>query len=124
MDRQVRDMLDKGVIEHGSSPWAAQAILVPKKSADNVPKYSFCIDFRALNTITQFDTYPLPILEETLSTLHGSKYFSVIDCFSGFWQIKIAEEDRVKTAFSVLAEYYNFIVSRMDYPTLRRRFED
>jgi transposase InsO family protein len=109
MSRQVKDMLRKGVIEPSSSPWSAPAILVPKKSADNSPKYRFCVDFRALNSVTQFDTYPLPVLEETLSTLHGSKYFSVIDCFSGFWQIKIAEEDRLKTAFSVPSGHYNFV---------------
>jgi hypothetical protein len=109
MENQVKDMVDKGVIEPSSSPWAAPAILVPKKSPDGTPKYRFCVDFRALNAITKFDTYPLPLFEETVSTLHGSKYFSVVDCFSGFWQIKIAEEDKLKTAFSVPSGHYNFL---------------
>jgi hypothetical protein len=38
MENQVRDMLQKGVIEPSSSPWAAPAILVPKKSPDGRPK--------------------------------------------------------------------------------------
>ena len=63
MESQVRDMLHKGVIEPSSSPWAAPAMLVPKKSADAKPKYRFCVDFRALNKITQFDNYLLPIFE-------------------------------------------------------------
>jgi len=67
------------------------------------------VDFRALNAVTQFDTYPLPVFEETVATLHGSKYFSVIDCYSGFWQVKIAEEDKLKTAFSVPSGHYNFL---------------
>jgi len=99
MDNQIQDMLNKGVIEESSSPWASPAILVPKRSPDGTPKYRFCVDFRALNAVTHFETYPLPLFEETVSTLHGSKYFSVLDCYSGFWQIKIAEEDKLKTAF-------------------------
>ena len=61
LEGQVRDMLRKGVIEPSSSPWAATAILVPKTTSDGRPKYRFCVDFRALNQVTQFDTYPLPI---------------------------------------------------------------
>ena len=87
MEGQVRNMLQKGVIEP-SSPWSAPAILVPKKSADGRLKYRFCVDFRSLNKVTQFDAYPLPIFEETVSTLHGSQYFSVFDCYRGFWQLK------------------------------------
>jgi len=36
-----------------------------------------------------------------MSTLSGSKYFSVLNCYSGFWQINIHEPHREKTAFSV-----------------------
>jgi hypothetical protein len=102
-------MLAKGIIEESNSPWNAPAmILVPKKSLDGKPKYRFCVDFRELNKISPFDTYPLPLFEETVSTLHCSKYFTVIDCYSGFWQIKIAEEDRLKTAFSTPSGHYQF----------------
>jgi hypothetical protein len=110
MERQVRDMLREGVIEASSSHWAAPAILDPKKSADGRPKYRFCVDFRALNKITQFDTYPSPMFEETVATLHGSQYFSVVDCYNGFWQIKIAEEDELKTALSVPCGHCHFFI--------------
>jgi hypothetical protein len=89
----------KGVIEESSSPWSSPVILVPKKSLDGRPKYQFCVDFHALNAVTQFYINPLPVFEETFSTLHRSKYFSAIDCYSGFWQITIAEEDKMKTVF-------------------------
>jgi hypothetical protein len=106
MERQVKDMLDKGVIEPSSSPWSAPCILVPKKSPTGVPQWRFCIDYRALNKVTQFDSYPLPVFEETVSTMYGSAYFSVLDCLSGYWQIKIAEEDNMKTAFTVPSGSY------------------
>jgi len=50
----------------------------------------------------------LPIFEETVSTLHGSQFFSVLDCYSGYWQLKLAE-DKMKTAFSVPSGQYNFL---------------
>jgi len=71
-------------------------------------KIPFCVDFRAFNQITQYDNYPLPVFEETVSTLHGSRCFSVIVLFSGFWQIQLADEDKMKTAFTVPSGSYNF----------------
>jgi hypothetical protein len=88
MKAQVEDMLRKGVIMPSNSPWAAAAIRVPK-SPDGKPKYRFCVDFRALNSVTKFDPYPLPVFEETVAPLFGSKYSSVLDCYSGFWQVSI-----------------------------------
>jgi len=58
MEQQVQKMLQKGVIRPSASPWSAPAILVPKKSEDGKPKFRFCVDFRALNAVTKFDSYP------------------------------------------------------------------
>ena len=81
MKNQVQKMLDKGVIRPIDSPWAAPGILVPKKGGpDGKLQYRFCVDFGALNSVTRFDPYPLPMLEEATSSLCGSKYFSVLDC--------------------------------------------
>jgi len=77
MEHQVNDMLQKGVIRKSHSPWSAPAILVPKKSLDGRPKFRFCVDFRALNAVTKFDPYPLPRLENSTTSLSGSKYFCV-----------------------------------------------
>jgi hypothetical protein len=108
MENQVNDMLEKGIIEPSTSPWSAPAILVPKRSLVGRPKYRFCVDFRALNAVTQFDAYKLPVLDEMISTLNGSKYFTTLDCLSGFWQINIAEQDKMKTAFSTPFGQYQF----------------
>jgi hypothetical protein len=101
MEEQVDNILNRGVIRESTSPWNAPAILVPKKSSDGKRKYLFCVDYRALNKVTKFDSYPLPLLEDATSSLAGSQYFSVLDCHSGFWQIEIRDEDKEKTAFTV-----------------------
>ena len=103
----------KGVICPSSSPWSAPAILVPKKSQDGKPKFRFGVDFRALNTVTKFDSYPLQRFHETISTLFGSKYFTVLDCYSGLWQVNIKEEHKERTAFTVPSGHYEF--SRLPY---------
>jgi len=80
MKAQIGKMLEKGIIKESCSPWTAPALLVPKRSPDGKPKYRFCVDFRALNAVTKFYPYPLPVFEETTSTLHASRYFSDLDC--------------------------------------------
>ncbi len=44
-------------------------------------------------------SYALPNLEESFSALTGSKWFSVMDLKSGFYQIEMEEADKQKTAF-------------------------
>jgi len=94
-------MLAKGVIRDNTSPWVAPALLVPKNTLDGKPKYRFFVGFRALNAVTRFDPYPLPILDEITSTMFGSRYFTVLDCYSGFWQVEIMEDHKELTGFTV-----------------------
>jgi len=108
MQTQVLIMLEKGVIRPSKSPWSVPAILVPKKSADGTPKYRFCVDFRALNSVTKFDTYPIPVFEEATASLHGSRNFATLDYQSGFWQVSITEEHRERTGFTVPSGHYEF----------------
>ena len=107
MKAQIENMLQKGVIRESNSPCQAPAIFVPKRSPDGKPKFRFCVDFRALNSVTKFDSYPLPVLDETTS-LFSYKYFSVLDCYSGFWQVTIKEEHRERTGFTVSFGHYEF----------------
>jgi len=58
--------------------------------------------------VTKFDPYPLPGPENNTSSLLGSKYFSVLDCYSGFWQINISEEHKKLTGFTVPSGHYEF----------------
>ena len=88
-------MLDAGVIQESSSDWAAPPVLIRKRDGS----VRWCIDYRALNDVTIKDVYPLPLVDECLDTLAGSVWFSKLDANSAYWQIKIREKDRKKTAF-------------------------
>ena len=88
-------MLKDGVIEPSNSPWSSPVILVRKKDGS----YRFCADYRKLNLVTVKDVYPLPRIDDALSRLEKTRYFSSMDLQSGFWQIEVAPESREKTAF-------------------------
>ena len=53
---QVNDMLQQGIIQPSSSPWASPIVLVKKKDG----KYRFCVDYRKLNQVTKKDAHPPP----------------------------------------------------------------
>ena len=105
IEREVRDMLAKDVIEPSVSPYAAGVVLVPKKSGET----RFCVDYRGLNQVTRADHYPLPLARsEIFDTLGGAKVFSCLDCQQGYWQVSVAEEDRHKTAFRCFLGLFHF----------------
>ena len=92
----IQDMLKLGVIRPSKSPFSSNIVLVVKKDKS----LRFCIDLRRLNEQTVKDNYSLPRIDETLDVLGGSRWFSVLDLKSAYWQVELAEEDKAKTAFT------------------------
>ena len=78
-------MLEAKIIERSNSPWSFPCILVKKKDGS----HRFCADFRQLNKITKSNSYPLPVIDDILAQLGGSKYFTTLDLKSGFWQVRM-----------------------------------
>ena len=70
--QQVKEMVEKGIIEQSHSPWAAAYVLAKKKSGE----LRLCVDFRRLNDMTKKCVYPLPNVEKCIETL-ARKGFSV-----------------------------------------------
>jgi hypothetical protein len=59
----------------------------------------FVQDYRALNSITVKNKYPLPLISELITKLHGAKYFTKLDVRWGFNNVRIKEGDEWKAAF-------------------------
>ena len=65
-------------------------------------------DYRALNTTTQPDRYPLPFLNDFADMLHGCTVFSKLDCYRGYHQIPMAAEDAYKTVIITPVGLYEY----------------
>lgn len=102
--KHLRELLDAGVIRESESSFSSPIVVVKKKNGD----IRLCIDYRKLNLQTVKDAYALPNLEESFSALTGSKWFSVLDLKSGYYQIEMDEADKHKTAFVTPLGFWEF----------------
>lgn len=106
IERQVQELLSTGLIVPSSSPFASPVRLVQQKDGS----WRFCVDFRKLNDITVKNRFPLPLIEEVLEELAGTKYFTKLDLCAGFHQIHMNPADEAKTAFKTHHGHYQFRV--------------
>jgi hypothetical protein len=65
---------------------------------------------RKLNDACLHDPFPTPFMDEVLENVGGHKAYSFTDGFSGYHQIKIAEEERHKTTFATEWGSYQYTV--------------
>ncbi|GJZ95088.1 putative reverse transcriptase domain-containing protein [Tanacetum coccineum] len=103
---QLKELSDKGFIRPSSSPWGAPVLFVKKKDGS----FRMCIDYRELNKLTVKNRYPLPRIDDLFDQLQGSSVYSKIDLRSGYHQLRVREEDILKTAFRTRYGHYEFQV--------------
>ena len=68
------------------------------------------MNYCQFNLQTYKDSYPLPRIETCLDSLGGSKFFSSLDLWSGYWQAAIDPESADKTAFVTWKGTFRFKV--------------
>nr|GEU59435.1 hypothetical protein [Tanacetum cinerariifolium] len=103
---QLRELQDKGFIRPSSSPWRAPVLFVKKKYSS----FRMCIDYIELNKLTVNNHYLLFRIDDLFNQLQGSQFFSKIDLRSEYHQLRVHEDDILKTAFRTRYEHFEFTV--------------
>nr|XP_034569779.1 uncharacterized protein LOC117834275 [Setaria viridis] len=104
IEKQIKEMLQNGLIQKSNSPFSSSVLLVKKK--DNT--WRFCVDYRHLNAITIKGKYPVPIIDEFLDELAHASWFTCLDLRSGFHQIRLKPGEEFKTAFQMHCGQFEF----------------
>jgi hypothetical protein len=67
------------------------------------------IDFTNLNKACPKDNFPLSRIDKIIDSATGCEVMSLLDCFLGYHQIYMKEEDKVKTSFITPFNTYYFM---------------
>lgn len=92
--KSLTEPLEKNWIIASSSPGEAPVLFI-KKSRGGL---SFCVDYCAFNVITAGDSYPLPLVRDTLQVVGRVTYLSRIDLRTAFHRLRKASGDEWKNA--------------------------
>ena len=86
--------------------WLANVVLIKKVNR----KWRMGIDFTDLDKAYLKDSFPLPRIDQLVDSTAGHKLLTLIDTFSRYNQIKIAEEDQEKIVFITSQGLYYYKV--------------
>nr|GFB83001.1 putative reverse transcriptase domain-containing protein [Tanacetum cinerariifolium] len=103
---KLKELSNKGFIRPSSSPWGAPVLFVKKKDGS----LRMCVDYQELNKLTVKNRYPLSRIDDLFDQLQGSSVYSKIGLRSGYHQLRVREEDVLKTAFRTRYGHYEYQV--------------
>jgi hypothetical protein len=76
--------------------WLANPVLVRKKNSN---EWRMCVDYTDLNKHCPKDPFGLPRIDQVIDSTAGCDLLCFLDCYSGYHQMAIKEEDQEKTVF-------------------------
>ena len=91
----IEDLLNKQFITKSQSSYSSPVVCVRKKDGT----LRLCVDYRELNRRTTPDRHAIPRIQETLDSLDGNSWFTVLDQGKAYDQGFISSKSRPYTAF-------------------------
>ena len=93
---EIKWLLAVGFIKEVYHPeWLANPILVQKKNKE----WRMCVDYTDINKHCPKDPFDLPRIDEVVDSTAGCELLSFLDCYFGYHQISLKEDDQIKTSF-------------------------
>jgi hypothetical protein len=103
--KEIKSLLDDGVIETSRSPWRAQVLVVQ----NGIHKRRLVVDYsQTINRFTLLDAYPLPKIEPLIAKIAEFTVYSALDLKSAYHQVPIREDEKKFTAFEACGQLYQF----------------
>ncbi|MBW0510453.1 hypothetical protein O181_050168 [Austropuccinia psidii MF-1] len=102
----ISENVKKVFIRPSSSSTGAPVLFVKKKDGG----LHFCVEYHKLNSVTRKNRYPVPPMNQLLTTFNGSTIFSKIDLCGASNLLTIKEGDEHLTAFKTKYGSYVYLV--------------
>ena len=112
--KEIVDLLAKGIIPKRKSPWACATFYVMKNVELERGTPRLVINYKPLNNVLEWIRYPILNKKDLVSRLSEALVFSKFDMKSGFWQIQIADKDRYKTTLTTPLVIMSGMLCRFD----------
>jgi hypothetical protein len=106
IERQVQDLLKRGLIQRSHSPYGANVVLAEKKNG----KWRMAINYKRLNKDTTRNSVPMHKSSTILRQLPNGWWYTLLDGDGGFWQLPLRKSDIPKTAFYANGQLYEWKV--------------
>ena len=95
-NEEVEKLLELNIIQPSTSPYCSPVVLVKKSDQT----YRMTVDYRRINSVTQFDAEPTCTIEENLNFIHDSKFLTELDLTRAYYQVGMGANSQSFTAFS------------------------
>ena len=106
VEAKIQELLDLDIIEEvkGPTTWVSPVVIVNKPDKD----IRLCIDMRQANKAIIREVFQIPVIDEVLEKINGSKWFGKVDLKWGYHQLELEEKSRDITTFAVHCGTYRY----------------